>query len=407
VELKKNITFSAGNSLAYPGPAQRRLTPAPEGKHPFYLSHFGRHGSRYMINRRDYETVLHVLQRADKHGKLSDRGRDVLRRVTLMYEDSQEKLGELTELGIRQEKDIARRMMERFPGLFEGDAVVEAHSTMVLRCVFSMENTLQEMLSQYPKLRITHTASHADMHILSNMDKTLLAKLNSPDLKKLYDDYCQEHRCWQRLTSSLFSDSVYFRREVNGERLNYYLFRMAGSVQNTDMRRRLTLYDLFTDEEIYENWQMENVFWFLGYSHSPLNGGQQPFSQRMLLRHIIAQADSCIALPRPGITLRFGHETALMPLVCLMEIDSFGLPIDNLNQLEKRGWVNYRVFPMGANVQMVFYRRDQADDDVLVKVLLNENEATLPLKTDCAPYYHWRDVRDYYLRKLDSYREEE
>jgi hypothetical protein len=40
---------------------------------------------------------------------------------------------------------------------------------------------------------------------------------------------------------------------------------------------------------------------------------------------------------------------------------------------------------------------------VLVKVLLNEREATLPVKSDCAPYYHWTDVRAYYLDKLSSF----
>ena len=58
---------------------------------------------------------------------------------------------------------------------------------------------------------------------------------------------------------------------------------------------------------------------------------------------------------------------------------------------------------MGANIQMVFYRRNQKDQDVLVKLLLNEQEATLPVKTDVAPYYHWKDVRDFYLKMLDRY----
>jgi hypothetical protein len=54
---------------------------------------------------------------------------------------------------------------------------------------------------------------------------------------------------------------------------------------------------------------------------------------------------------------------------------------------------------------MVHYRRSPQDNDVLVKVLLNEREAKLPVPTDCAPYYHWRDVREYYLKKLDAYEE--
>jgi hypothetical protein len=38
-------------------------------------------------------------------------------------------------------------------------------------------------------------------------------------------------------------------------------------------------------------------------------------------------------------------------------------------------------------------------------VLLNENEATLPLPSDLAPYYRWSDFRKYYLKKLDAYEE--
>jgi hypothetical protein len=58
---------------------------------------------------------------------------------------------------------------------------------------------------------------------------------------------------------------------------------------------------------------------------------------------------------------------------------------------------------MGSNVQFIFYRRHPQDKDVLFKVLLNEQEATLPIFTDCAPYYRWRDFRRYCLRKLDRY----
>ena len=52
---------------------------------------------------------------------------------------------------------------------------------------------------------------------------------------------------------------------------------------------------------------------------------------------------------------------------------------------------------------MIHYRRDLDDPDILVKVLLNGEEARLPIKTDCAPFYHWDDVKRYYLRKLYRY----
>jgi hypothetical protein len=102
--------------------------------------------------------------------------------------------------------------------------------------------------------------------------------------------------------------------------------------------------------------------------------------------------------------LRFGHETVLLPLVCLIGINGYDLATDNLNDLEEKGWWCSNVFPMGSNLQFIFYRSDIRDDDVLFKVLLNEEEATLPIKTDVAPYYHWNDFRQFCLEKLASYK---
>jgi hypothetical protein len=39
-------------------------------------------------------------------------------------------------------------------------------------------------------------------------------------------------------------------------------------------------------------------------------------------------------------------------------------------------------------------------------VLLNENEATLPLPTDQAPYYRWNDFRTFFLKKLADYQKD-
>jgi hypothetical protein len=61
--------------------------------------------------------------------------------------------------------------------------------------------------------------------------------------------------------------------------------------------------------------------------------------------------------------------------------------------------------PDGMHIQFVFYRKAFGDKDIIFKVLQNENEATLPIPTDMAPYYHWKDFKDYYLKKLDGYKE--
>jgi hypothetical protein len=55
---------------------------------------------------------------------------------------------------------------------------------------------------------------------------------------------------------------------------------------------------------------------------------------------------------------------------------------------------------MASNLQFIFYRSDPKDKDVLFKVLLNEEEATLPLQPVSGPYYRWADFRQYCLDKL-------
>lgn len=403
-EILSNYCLSASNYLAYPGPSQNKLTPAPKGYKPFYISHYGRHGSRYLIGDNEYDKPLQILSEADKNGKLTPLGKDVLERVRLLWKESYKRLGELTELGAQQHKDIAKRMFERFPEVFSGNVHIDAKSTVVIRCILSMENELQQFLLLNPKLDISHDASYHDMYYM-NLDDRKLSSEKMPDgVKEQYNAYRKAHVDYSRLINSLFNDSEYVKRNVSKEDFGYRLFKLASNLQSSELRKSITLYDIFTPEELYVNWQMENVRWYIEYGACPLNGGKQPFSQRNLLRRIIEQADSCMALPNPGVTLRFGHETMVLPLTCLLGINGYDKQIEKFDDVEKEGWINYRIFPMGANIQFIFYRRNASDKDIIVKVLLNENEASLPVKTDCAPYYKWTEVRNFYLSKLDSYR---
>ncbi len=138
------------------------------------------------------------------------------------------------------------------------------------------------------------------------------------------------------------------------------------------------------------------------YGNSPYTGNVQPFSQRNLLRNIIQKADSCIALPHPGATLRYGHDTMVTPLTCLLDLNGYGEEIKDPEKIASRMVGIIRFLRVATNLQFVFYRNKA--NDVLVKVLLNEDEATLPIKSDEAPYYHWNDFKEYCLKKLAGYK---
>lgn len=403
-EFRTNKNLSASGYLAYPGP-RKALTPAPKGYRPFYISHYGRHGSRYLIGTNDYDRPYNTLLKADSLGKLTQKGKETLEKVRMIRQEAMHRDGELTQRGAEQHRQIAQRMYRRFPEVFADSARVDAKSTVVIRCILSMENALQELVAINPKLRITHDASHHDMYYMNQDDSILYNKKWSGGGKEAWNEFRSRHDHHQHTMRQLFNDDGYWQDSIKASDLAYQLFVLASNVQSTELRHTLTLYDLFDDEEIYDQWAYTNAFWYLNYGPSTLNGGTQPFSQRNLLRKIIAEADSCLAFARPGATLRYGHDTMVMPLTCLLDLNGYGQPIDGLDRLDANGWHDYRIFPMACNIQLVFYRRSASDKEVLVKVLLNEDEATLPIASVSGPYYRWSDVRDYYTRKLDTYKE--
>ena len=404
-EIRQNVLCTASNYMAYPGPIQQVLTPAPQGMKPFYISHYGRHGSRFHNRPSMYNEPYLTLARADSLGKLSDLGREVMLRLDIIRKDAENRWGELTPLGVQQQKDIARRMMERFPEVFEGHTDIDARSTGVGRCILSMEYALMEMLQHNPDLNVHHNATHRDMDYLNLQDKKLMAlKFNKP-AKEWYDRYVSQTAHHTHLMRELFADTLYANKHVNMVDLSVQLFLIAAIMQNTELGQHITLYDLFDYDESYRIWKIGNARWYIGWGAADVNGAVQPYAQRNLLRRLIEDADKVLSQPNTKVELRFGHETVLLPLICLLDINGYGFTTNDLEQLEPNGWINYRIFPMSCNLQLVFYRRSPKDraDDVLFKVLLNENEATLPLPTNQAPYYRWSDFRRYYLDKLDRY----
>ncbi len=401
--ISSNRSFAASNYSIYPDTALPRLTPAPNGKRPFYISHYGRHGSRYISNRKGFDIPYRMLCTADSMGELTETGRKAINEMRKIYEDTDKHWGDLTSFGQRQHRGIARRMLERFPEVFSGQAHVDARSTIVPRCILSMGSAAHTMAIMNPELDIHMEASQHDMWFMNYQDSILRKNQMKGATEQAYNDYITPRNKNPRLLELFFVNPDSVAKKIDPVMLNYYLIKMGLFQMNTHLSREGYLMDIFTDEEIYRLWQWENVWWYIMHGPCLLNGGKQPYTQRHLLRRMISDADSCIQLERPGAQLRYGHETVLLPLTCLIGINGFDYETDNLESIEHHGWWASKVFPMGSNLQFIFYRSDPDDEDVVFKVLLNEQEAWLPIPTDMAPYYHWKDFRSHYLKKIDDY----
>ena len=401
--IKQKPAYASCNYNIYPDSIPDNLTPAPKGKRPFYISHYGRHGSRYINKRSGYDIPYKMMSMANDVNELTPTGIRVYKEMNVILEDSEDRWGDLTALGKIQHMMIARRMFKRFPEVFADSVTVAARSTVVPRCIMSMEAAVLELAQHNPKLNITMDASKSTQWYMNHQDPLLRKSKLTPQAQKAYDAYIANRMGNSRMMEQLFKNPDVVKELVDESFFNYYLMKMGLFLQNTHPEFKPYLMELFTAKDFYNMWQIDNVLWYLQYGFCPLNGGDYPYSQRHLLRQMIADADSCIRLKQPGAQLRYGHDTVLLPLVCLLGINGYDLQTTDLDEIEKRGWWSSSVFPMAGNIQFVFYRSSPSDNDVLFKVLLNEQEARLPIRTDCAPYYHWKDFRRYFLRKLKQY----
>ena len=321
-----NFDRSASNHYAYPYGTDVKvpeLTDAPVGYEPFYIDHYGRHGSRWLTNAKYYERPCQELNKAKEAGMLNLQGELLLRQLNTVYENSRNRAGDLSDEGAIQHQEIAQRMFDNFPNVFVGDARIDARSTVIIRCILSMQNETMRLRSLNPALRITTDASYHDMYYMGwgYGEDTLandLRKSVDPISNGMYD----KHLDPKRFIAQLVNDTAWAAANLNGRQLMRDVFDVAGSLQGHDYFDDINLYHYFSNNEIFELWRLKNIYWYIHWANAPQNGNRMPFIERALLRDMIEKADDAIATGERGASLRFGHETCVLPLACLMELDS-------------------------------------------------------------------------------------
>ncbi len=398
-EIHENHLLSASNFLAYIDPTEA-LTPAPKGYEPFYLTHYGRHGSRWLIGEWEYTDAMKVLAKAHEQGMLTGRGELLRQQLDEFYKTTIDRRGDLTTVGERQHHRIGRRMTEHFPEIFGAkNSQVDARSTVVIRCILSMVAECEEICAFNPRLRIHNDVSQAFQYYLNKEPhERWIRDANREKRKQVTFDYKREYTHPERFSKVIFNDEAFVRDSVDAGSFMRRVFDICSNMQSHD--NAPDLYDLFTEDELYDLWRIHNIDWYLDHS-----SGQAPHSQDNLLRNFVETADTIVSQKNfHGATLRFGHEVCVMPLAALMELGSCfpEVGLDRLDTLDQV-WANYRIFPMASNIQLVFYRPKKGKSgDILVKAMLNEHEQTLPLTPVTAPYYRWADVRNFFLKKLSA-----
>ena len=393
-QLKSDPKKSYGNDYPYLYKHDGELTNAPKGYKPFYISHYSRHGSRYYWNESLYTQLDTILTKANQEDVLTDEGKAFYNRFMAAKQELMTGISELSQLGWEQHQGISRRMYNNFREVFAKGGDVLAISSLSGRCVLSMAAFCQELVQCNPAIEIREQSSRFTLDGVVPTDKENPKKHNYPKATPRFV------KNWDRFGArDTFHDDILNRVFKTTEGLPFNGRRIAGSLTSLytslpNIGHEGMMGNIITDDEIVSRWESSN----LG-SYSWVFSGQ--YEMIPVLEDIIAKADAAIEGTSGRIgDFRFGHDSCIGPLTVLLGIN--GADTDPEDPAEvKNIYQNWQTCK-ACNIQFVFYKGKKATDDILVKCLLNESEATLPVETDNYPYYKWSDVKAYYVNKCNS-----
>ena len=393
-------SYALGVYRLYPTEFKEQ-TPVPKGYKPFYISHYGRHGSRYVLRDEKFDRAYNVFADAAHFGKLTEFGQEIYDRMTRSKVDTYGRGGELSLKGQQQQREIAARMYKNYKQVFKKAEYIDTKATIVPRVLMSMTAFCDELMRHDNSLDIHYECGKPFQKWLNPYYKD-----NDPRLAEYIDRYrhtanCEWMKEWReyrrknvdisRILNSLFKPD-YVKSMPFPHDFVFHLFKTATSFPGTPTSE--SILDIFTTEELYQQWKLVNIIFYhekgpSGIKDKFLNGVSTP-----LLEKIIEDAEQKVAEGKPAVTLRFGHDGNIMGLLNTMRIPGWCEEVDNYEDVEKY-WNDFNI-PMGCNVQFIFYRNKKGE--TLVKLLLNEEELSLPKQIDSslAPYYRWEDVQKFY-----------
>jgi len=393
-ELTSNSNRYGGSSAPYEF-VEQQYCAAPPGYKPFYISHFGRHGSRMHTSADMFRYLQSVFHKADSMNALTEEGRRAMELFIRAREGMDGKLGELTSVGEEEHREIAARMYENYREVFEnGPLSISAQSTTSKRVIESMQSFCSELKDRNPSLDIEEAADDRTQKYLNHYSSAYKEYYKKGPWREIRDDWTEKHLHVGAFTSRLFLNADIFGGKPDSHRARRFaqdLYSLAKIMPSSNLG--FGFYDFFSEEELWTLWQIGNMDQYLRKGPSLMSGGLALSIARPLLKDFIDKAEKAVSGQKVCADLRFGHGEGLMPLAGLMGIREASQVTQNPDSIAFC-WQDYRVTTMAGNIQWIFYKN--SDGEVILKLLLNEREAEIPVRTDIWPYYRWKDVKKYY-----------
>lgn len=369
-----------------------KVTPPPKGYTPVYLSHYGRHGARYLLNDTQYERSLGVLRAAHDEDALTPTGEKIWQEASTYFEEvCKYRSGDLTPLGWEQHYKIAQEIFQDNKKFFKQHPFISAGATQIPRCIVSMTAFCQGLLKEDSSLRIYQSASKADLDELCPHAKENPRRENVAMEEGRYKrkdpwgtglkDFIDARVDYMAIAGRIFKDPA-FPKPFRGTRAFVTdFYDLVFNMQCTPTDRSLMWF--FTPDECYSLWEVNNYIHYMEAA--------PPATTRDLpaLWNLIEDADRKVAAGKPAARLRFGHDTVFLFLMSALGADGFDIFPDSADGISAT-WCNYRA-PMAATLYLLFCKNKKGD--VIFKMVVGGEEAKLPLEAVSGPWYRWDDLK--------------
>ena len=382
----------------------------PSGFNPIYISHYGRHGSRYILHDTQYTFVATVLEKAYADGILTPKGRELYDRYMSIFPHLNGKTGLLTPLGEKQHREIAGRMYTNFKQLFDNHHII-ALSTNLQRTQKSMEAFEARLLELNPKLEIDSKVSEDDMYYL-NPHSAQNPKVNKADMlwkssdapwREEFNNCLRKNVDWKSFGNRIFTDIDKACKICKVENFELDLYFICIHMAGLPIESK-GFFDFFTSDELEKLAEYgENYILYVRTGRYAKSDGRGWALSESLLNDFIEKADQDIISGEPRVRLRFGHDGCIMALFALMELDGWNGVESNPTRFRKV-WDISKV-KMASNIQLIFYQNKEGK--TLVRMLYNEADAKLPFKAyeGTEYFYDWNDFKAFYNPRIKAARE--
>jgi hypothetical protein len=376
-------------------------TPAPKGYEAVYISHYGRHGSRYAYTESAYTVFMNLLSEGRRQDNLTPYGESLLDGVQPFWDTVRYRVGDLTPLGWEQQQKIAGIMVKDFPTVFGKGSVVDACASASVRSVLSMSSFCAAISREAPKTAVYEHQSKLDIQATRPNQGRNIFRYQGPAHVFPYpesseDFFYRRFPEYRSVLARVFKDPDACLGTVNPYDAFFNIYMFVGGMNSLPEDQRMDVSGLLTLQEYATLWEIDNYERFREY---------QPYRTPCcsIIDDMMAKADAALAGGVRGADLRFGHDHVLMSMLMIMDIDDF----DQVPAAADDLVYFFQTFrsPMSTNIQMVFYTpKKNKPGDVLVKVLLNGEEVRLGrLEAVSGPYYKWADVREYLAGRVNRF----